>query len=532
MRTGPEARLTIRNVRRRFGPTLALDGVSLSVDAGEVHALLGANGAGKSTLLRILSGAVRADSGEIQLNGKRLAAANPAAAGRAGIAMIHQEGNLAPHLTVEANIMLGMESSRFGVLRSKKNRERTEAAFAMLGDQGIATDMPAGRLGPGQRQLVEIARVLAADAQVVIMDEPTSSLNPADVEHLFAAIERVRAGGASILYVSHFLDEVQRIADRWTALRDGQVAGSGLVAGSTIDELVTAMHGDHVSATDSTAPDPATPNSTRVDPAYDRQPSLQLADVVVAGREPISLDVMPGEIVGLTGLMGSGRTRLLRSIVGLEPRRGRVEVRGVEVPRRSPRAAWEHGIGFLSEDRAGEGIAGALSLVDNVCLGRRGFLTRRNAAVGRLETLARPVALRYANMFQPARTLSGGNQQKIAFMRLRDRGSTILILDEPTRGVDIASREAIEDQLRRLAAQGAAILLAASQPEEVLRLCHRIGVMHRGSLCVMRERNAWTLASLSRVVVTGDPSLADDHPVGSVSGSETENETNINGTVA
>ncbi|HVP11163.1 MAG TPA: sugar ABC transporter ATP-binding protein, partial [Phycisphaerae bacterium] len=455
-------RLEMRGICKRFGATVALDQADLIVQRGEVHALVGENGAGKSTLMRILAGAVRPDSGVLRLDGATFAPANPLEARAAGVAMIYQELNLAPHLTVEQNLTLGMERHLAGFIRRTADRRRIVEVFERLHRSDIRPETVVRRLSAADRQIVEIARALLIDARVLVLDEPTSSLSLADIERLFEMIARLRAHGVGVVYISHFLEEVRRVADRYTVLRDGRVVGTGAMSEVTMAGLVEMMIG------------------RRLIEMCPRRPHQVGGPVlVIAGlsghRLPLDVDLTlhRGEILGLAGLIGAGRTELLRCIFGLESARsGRVHVirEGKDqplprttAPRRRPRAApatrLAQGIGLLSEDRAGEGLALSRSIIDNLLLSRLGPFVRwghlnwgamrRTTAewIGRLDIRARGAG-------QRVRDLSGGNQQKTALARLLHHDVDILLLDEPTRGIDVASKAQIYELIGALAARG------------------------------------------------------------------------------
>jgi ribose transport system ATP-binding protein len=489
---GRRARLRFANVTRSFGATRALRGVSFEAHAGEVHALLGENGAGKSTLMNILAGAFPPDSGSIELDGAGHTG-GPSAARDAGIAMVHQELSLCPHLTVTQNIVLGMEPCRFGVVDRRAERALAERALAEVvpsGDEdpertGIHPDAVVGELPPSARQLVEIARALAHPAcRVLVLDEPTSSLTARDTERLFAVIRKLRERGLTILYISHFLEEVLAIADRYTILRDGETVASGDIAGATIDGFIEKMAGRKGS-------DVFPPRAHEVSP----EPALVLDSVVAAARpRPSSLTLHRGEILGIFGLVGSGRSELLRAVFGLDPvRRGRVRV-GAYAGRASPAARLAQGVGLLSEDRGGEGIALALSIADNVTLSALAKLTRfgiltpaaqHREAARWIERLA----IKCAGPAAKVSSLSGGNQQKVALARLLSRDVDVLLLDEPTRGIDVTSKAQIYRLLSELAVKGKAILLVSSYLPELFGVCDRIAVMQRSGLGPARAVN-------------------------------------------
>jgi len=471
----------MRGVRKRFGSVAALDGVDLEVRRGEVHALLGENGAGKSTLMKILSGAIQPDAGEVELASRPFAPARPLEALHGGVAMIYQELNLAPHLTVEENVFLGRERRKLGLHDRRGVRPRVEAALASLGVRGFGPRTPVAALGPGERQLVEIARALCAEARVAVLDEPTSSLSRDDTERLFAAIARLAAAGTAVIYISHFLEEVQRVAERFTVLRDGRTVGSGRVEGTRPEQWIELMAGRRLA---------------ELFPRVAHEPGevvLEVSELAgLCSPRSASLALRRGEILGLFGLVGAGRTELLRCLFALDRvRRGEVRVAGVAAPAHAPRERLAQGIGLLSEDRKEEGLALSMSLADNATLSRlapfaRGGWIRRSSQTAAAARWIERLGIRCGHPSQPVRELSGGNQQKVALARLLHHDVDVLLLDEPTRGIDVASKAEIYRLMGELAASGKALLVASSHLPELLGVCDRIAVMHRGVLGEVR----------------------------------------------
>jgi ribose transport system ATP-binding protein len=481
-------RLEMRGVRKAFGATVALDGVDLTVAAGEVCALVGQNGAGKSTLMAILAGALKPDAGVMLLDGVRYAPRDPLAAREAGVAMIYQELSLAPHLTVMENIVLGVEPTRGPLARIDRARAREIAAAALgeLGHADLPLDAQAAGLPPAAQQLVEIARARAIGCRVLVLDEPTSSLGRGDVVKLFDLLGRLKRQELAIVYISHFIEEVKEVSDRFVVLRDGRNAGGGVTATAPAEEIVGRMVGGSV--------DDLYPRSARVA----GEPMLNLEATEAPGA---TLTVRRGEVVGIAGLLGAGRTRLLRSIFGLEPvSSGRVRIAAF-TGAASPRERWAQGVGLLSEDRGGEGLAPGLSVADNMTLshlaplGPLGLVLpsrQRSAAaawIGRL-------AIRCSGPEQPVAELSGGNQQKVAFARLLHHDVDLLILDEPTRGIDVGSKAQIYALIDELAGRRKAVLLVSSYFPELLGVCDRIAVMARGRLGPARSVTEWNEHSL------------------------------------
>jgi ribose transport system ATP-binding protein len=476
----------MRGVRKAFRGTVAVDGVDLDVAAGEVCALVGQNGAGKSTLMGILSGAIRPDEGSMSLNGHDYAPRAPLDARQAGVAMIYQELSLAPHLSVAENIMLGMEPSRFGVLQWADMRATARRVLLQLGHSDIDPDRVVGTLSVAEQQLVEIGRALAVGCRVLVLDEPTSSLGRSDVVKLFELVRDLKARGHAIIYISHFIEEVKEIADRVVVLRDGRVVGSGRAAEMAADEIVRLMVGGSVEA--------LFPRSKRVR-------GDAVLEVSGFGDRGVSFTLHRGEILGIAGLIGAGRTRLMRALFGLEPvRSGRVRL-GVYSAAAPPRDPWNQGMGMVSEDRKGEGLALGLGVGDNLTLSRlkglgpRGMiLPSRSDAV--TNSWMQRVGIRARGPRQPVVELSGGNQQKVAIARLLYHDVDVLLLDEPTRGVDVGSKAQIYTLIDAVVADGRAVLLVSSYLPELLGLCDRIAVMHRGCLGPARAASDWDEHSL------------------------------------
>jgi ribose transport system ATP-binding protein len=481
----------MRGIRKAFGPTQALRGVDLELLPGEVHALIGENGAGKSTLMKVLSGAESADAGAMTLDGKPYRPQGPDDARRRGVAMIYQELTLAPHLSVEANVLLGLEPGSWGFLDRRAGRQRVREALAVLQHPEIPPDSPVHGLSPGAQQVVEIARALLLDARVLVLDEPTSSLTQEDSARLFDLIRRLRQRGVTVVYISHFLEEVQAIADRFTVLRDGQAVGGGAVADFAVEHIVELMVGRHLSEQF-----PRVPHTIG-------EAVLELADL--AGMDlpkGASLTLHRGEILGVAGIVGAGRTELLRAVFGLDPvRNGRVKLATaagpVEGAAYSPRQRIAQGMGLLSEDRKGEGLALLQGVADNLTYTRLrpycrwGWLNplrRRAAVAGWISKLH----VRCAGPDQSVRELSGGNQQKVALGRLLHQDADVLLLDEPTRGVDVGSKAEIYRLIGELAAQGKAMLFVSSYLPELLGVCDRLAVMAWGRLGEARPASEWT----------------------------------------
>ena len=473
-------RLRLSGIRKHFGATVALDGVDLMLAPGEVHALVGENGAGKSTLMKILSGVHAPDAGTLQLDGAVFSPGDPGAARRAGVVMVNQELAIAPHLSVAENIVLGAEPDRGPFLRHAAARQRAAEALAQLGRPDLPLNLPAGRLGLAEQQLVEIARALALGCRVLVLDEPTSSLTQADARRLFTLVRRLRDQGKSIIYISHFLEEVESLSDRYTVLRDGISVATGDTAGTTPAHLARLMVG------------------RTVDELYTRSPRpggeiLLELDHLAGETKPASasLRLRRGEVLGIAGLVGAGRSELLRAIFGLDSvRAGTVRV-GTYAGPASPLLRWEQGVGLLSEDRKGEGLALNLGLEENLTLpGLPAFLRPADLRRETRDWIDR-LGVRCSGPQQPAGQLSGGNQQKIALGRLLRNGADLLLLDEPTRGIDIGAKQTVYRLMDEAASSGKAVLMVSSYLPELLGTCDRIAVMCRGVLGPARPVAEW-----------------------------------------
>lgn len=486
-------RFAMRGISKRFGATAALQGVDLAVAPGEIHALVGENGAGKSTLMKILSGALSPDAGEMELDHQPYRPANPQAARKAGVAMIYQELSLAPHLTVRENIILGVEPVRYGFIRWKKADEMARQALAALGHPEIHPQQRVGKLSVAEQQLVEIARALAVGCRVLVLDEPTAALAGPDIEKLFAILESLKAQGQAIVYISHFLEEVKRISDRFTVLRDGKTVGGGETRCVSVGQIVEMMVG------------------RTVEQLYPRSPRIP-GEVVLevknlsGMKKPLSADftLHRGEVLGIAGLVGAGRTELLRTIFGLDPlRTGKIKLGAFFGPA-SPAQRWARGMGLLSENRAREGLALSLGVADNLtlskleALGSFGFVSPARQHAAARQWIER-LNIRCQSPGQRTAHLSGGNQQKVALARLLYHDVDILILDEPTRGIDVASKAEIYriiDEVTSHEQTGGkppkAVLMVSSYLPELLGICDRITVMKRGRLGVARPVGEWS----------------------------------------
>lgn len=483
--------LKLRSIRKHFGKTIALDDVNFSLQQGEVHALIGENGAGKSTLMNVISGSLKPDGGTIEIKGKSYAPASPLDARRNGIALIHQELSLAPHLSVAENILMGMENSRWGWLNRQELRRGASAVLDNFDHPDIRPEMPVGELSVAAQQVVEICRAIASNAEIVLMDEPTSSLHRNDVKNLFKLIRSLKADGISIIYISHFLEEIREIADSFTVLRDGKSVATGRIDEVTDDVLVSRMVGRPV--------DDLFPERARNSSGGETLLEVKDLSAPPAVRHA-SFELRRGDILGIAGLVGAGRSEMVRAIFGLDPAEsGTIVLRAGPVSARGGKPAVRllQGLGYLSEDRKGEGLALPLSIADNITMTRFSACSRfgwLNLAEQRRrsEELVAGVGIRARAVTQAVRTLSGGNQQKVSLARLIHQKADILLLDEPTRGVDIGSRARVYETINQLAEDGKAILLVSSYLPELFGMCNGLAVMARGRLSPVRPISQWT----------------------------------------
>ncbi len=489
--------LKMSGISKRFGATHALKDVSLEVQAGRVMALIGENGAGKSTLMKVLSGAHAADAGTMTLAGKTYAPQGPHDARLAGVSMIYQELNLAPHLSVEDNIMLGQEKQWAGLLNRKQQHPIVRDVLDLLGHPGLRPDILVSELPIALQQLVEIARALVADTKVIVFDEPTSSLTRHDVDKLFQVIRKLKASGIGIVYISHFLEEIREVCDEYAVLRDGTAVGQGDLSETSDSDIVSLMVGGSVQ---------------ELFPAVPHEPSeviLSLEHLCgTTSPDDVSLQLRRGEILGIAGLVGAGRTELLRCLFGLDPVRGGKVKLGQLTPVHSPQARIRAGLGLVSEDRKAEGLAQSRSIADNATYSRlqpyarMGWLNlwRRRRAVNEWMSKLR---IKAHSQDQAVQELSGGNRQKVALARVLHQEAEVLLLDEPTRGIDVGTKAEIYRLMGELAADGKAVIFVSSYLTELLAVCDRVGVMSRGRLREIRNVADWTEEEVMSVAVSG-----------------------------
>jgi ribose transport system ATP-binding protein len=477
--------LRLVGISKAFAGVRALDGVDFDVHAGEVHALCGENGAGKSTLMKIMSGIYQPDAGSINIEGRPAALGTTRAAEAAGVVMIHQELNLVPHLSVAENIFLAREPRRGWFIDRQRLRADARRCLDRLG-MNIDPDVPVHTLPVAQQQMVEIAKALSMDAKVVIMDEPTSSLTEAETAQLFRVIHELRCDGVGIVYISHRLDEMARIVDRVTVLRDGRWVGSCAFADTTVDRIVAQMVGRALE--DKFPPRRSQPTARTL---------LEVRGLRRGAFGPVDFDLRQGEILGFAGLIGAGRTEVARTLFGAEAKEaGSIRLDGEALEVRCPIDAIRHGIAYVSEDRKAHGLAVKMTVAENITLAnlravsrRAGFIDFR-AEAGTARHYIDALGIRTPGPHQPARLLSGGNQQKVVISKWLFRQARLMIFDEPTRGIDVGAKYAIYELMDRLAADGIGVILISSELPEILGLTDRVAVFHEGRLVKTLDTHA------------------------------------------
>jgi len=495
--------LSLKGIQKSFGGVKALRDGNLEVREGEVHLLMGENGAGKSTLMKIVAGLYERDGGEMLWRGKPISFARPSEAAANGIAMVHQESLLAPHLSVAENIFLGRESA--SALGWVRRRALVEKATRLIAEHGFRLDTEArvAKLTPAGKQLVEICRAIAQGSSLLIFDEPTSSLSENETREVFRIVRELRARQMAVIYITHRLEELRAVGDRVTVLRDGATVHTSLLSELTRDQLIQYMVGRPVNA------------------IYQREPVargevLLRAEGLARGMlRDITFEIRAGEIVGLGGLMGAGRTELCRMLFGLDvPERGRLQVGGKTFVPRTPRQAVAAGIALIPEDRQHDGLALRLSVAHNLSMpdleriSTFGFLSKEKES-GLSEEFCGRLGIRVQRPQQRAGALSGGNQQKVVIAKWVARGARIFLFDEPTRGIDVGAKQEVFEEMDRLARSGAGVLMVSSELPELLQVADRILVMRQGRLTGELPRGT-TQEEIMRLAATSGETIAED----------------------
>jgi ABC-type sugar transport system ATPase subunit len=483
--SGAPALLTLRDVSKSFGGVHALTGVSIEVQPGTVHAILGENGAGKSTLCQIIAGLLSPDNGEVLINGRAGLTHSAASAQQAGISFVPQELSIVPHLSLAENICMGQLPSFSGMLDRRGLAETARRALARLA-LPLDPHSLVGSFGPGIQQMVMIARGLSRDANLFILDEPTAALTSTEVDHLFQVIHELRQAGSSFIYISHRLQELERVADEITILRDGRKILTERSGVLSHDEIIRAMVGREIAHFyQEESPD----QGGKAEPLTVPKPRLSVRGLSRTGKfDNVAFDVAPGEILGVAGLLGAGRTEVMRCIFGIDPiSQGVVELNGKPLKVRNARDAIRQGICLVPEERKKEALVLHMSIADNISAAhlartsRRGWLSSSRSAADAEEMRDR-FAIKASSIEAPVSSLSGGNQQKVVLARWMLSKASVYLLDEPTRGVDVGAKAEIYGVIQELARGGSAVVVVSSELPELLSLCHRIVVMREGSL--------------------------------------------------
>lgn len=469
--------LEMRNITKQFPGVKALNNVNLKVKKGEVHVLVGENGAGKSTLMKILNGVYSMDSGEIIYKGKKIEVKTPRDAQEAGISIIHQELNLIPKLSVAENIFLGREPiNKHGFINWKEIYTKTENLLKKL-EIDVQPKTKVSKLGIAQQQMIEIAKALSFESNVIVMDEPTSALTEKEIDKLFNVIKQLKNSGVAIIYISHRLDEIKKIGDRLTVLRDGNYIGTYNVDDIDIDTIIQLMVG------------------RKLDEKFPKEPTIILNEILEVKNltqknrlKNISFSLRRGEILGLAGLMGAGRTELARAIFGIDPiDSGEIYINGSKRSIRSPLDAIKNGIGLLPEDRRTQGLVHTMSVVENITLASidnfiKKLFINKKMEINIAQEYIKQVNIRTPSPLKKVCFLSGGNQQKVVLAKWLCANVEIIIFDEPTRGIDVGAKVEIYKLINNMAKNGKAIVLISSELPEILGMCDRILVMHEGKL--------------------------------------------------
>lgn len=492
--------IEMRNISKAFSGNQVLNNVQFDIVKGEIHALMGENGAGKSTLMKILTGIYTRDNGEIRVQGKLVEFKNPNEAEDAGIAVIHQELNILPDLTVCENLFLGREKT-YGKTAILKNSEMRKEATASLAELGldIDVDTPARELSVGKQQIIEIAKALSTNAEVIIMDEPTAALTDREITTLFEMIRKLQNKGVAFVYISHRMEEIFAICDRITILRDGEYVATENVNETSFEKVVQLMVGRELG-----------------ERFPQRNAVIGKEKIVVSGLtrkgyfEDVSFKVYAGEVVGLAGLMGAGRTEVVQTLFGYyQLSSGSIQIDGKQVTIRNPREAIRHGIGYVSEDRKSEGlitdftVSENMSLPNLVRLSSNGFM-QKDKEQSLVTDMIQRLRIRTSGGTQQVKSLSGGNQQKVVIAKWLGINPQVLILDEPTRGVDVGAKKEIYSIMNELAERGVAIILVSSELPEIMGLADRVLVLHEGRLKATIEKQDMTQERIMHYATGGD----------------------------
>ncbi|WP_077736066.1 sugar ABC transporter ATP-binding protein [Bacillus sonorensis] len=469
--------IEMKDIYKAFGQNQVLSGVSFELQEGEIHALMGENGAGKSTLMNLLTGLHKLDSGMIKIDGKETYFSDPKDAEQNGIAFIHQELNIWPEMTVLENLFIGRELSlTLGFLNNKKMKALAKSQLDKLG-VSISLDQEAGHCSVGQQQMIEIAKALMTDAKVIIMDEPTAALTEREIKKLFEVIAALKKNGVSIVYISHRMEEIFTICDRITVMRDGKTVDTKRIPDTDFHEVVKKMVGREL---------------TERYPARNPNPGATVLEVKNASKkgifQNISFTIHAGEIVGISGLMGAGRTEMMRAIFGLDPLdSGEILINGKKTAVKKPSDAVQRGIGFITENRKDEGLVLDASIRDNIALPNlasfspKGWIDQKSEQEF-VDLLIKRLTIKTASRETDARSLSGGNQQKVVIAKWIGIGPKVLIMDEPTRGVDVGAKREIYELMNELTDRGVAIIMVSSELPEILGMSDRVLVIHEGTL--------------------------------------------------
>ncbi|MGM1047151.1 MAG: sugar ABC transporter ATP-binding protein [Bacillota bacterium] len=490
--------IEMKNIHKSFGTNRVLTGVDFDLREGEVHALMGENGAGKSTLMNILTGLHNRDEGTIVIDGQETYFGSPKEAEERGVAFIHQELNIWPEMTVLDNLFIGKEmTSKFGFLNMKQMKALAKEQFNKL-SVTIPLVQEAGECSVGQKQMIEIAKALMTDAKVIIMDEPTAALTEREIQKLFEVITSLKKEGVSIVYISHRMEEIFAICDRITVMRDGKTVDTKAISETNFDEVVKKMVGREL--------------TERYPARHPNIGNVVLEVKNISGKDrfkDVSFSVHAGEIVGISGLMGAGRTEMMRAIFGLDPLdSGEVWVRGKKVAIKKPDDAVKHGIGFITEDRKDEGLVLDFSVRENMALtnlfsfSSKGFISGKKEQEF-VDTLTKRLQIKMHTSETAARNLSGGNQQKVVIAKWIGIGPSVLILDEPTRGVDVGAKREIYQLMNELTERGVAIIMVSSELPEVLGMSDRILVVHEGKITGELDREHATQEHIMTLATGG-----------------------------